>query len=527
MANEALAETLERFAFLLELKDENPFKIKAFQNAARILADQTKDVNALIDSGEIAHMPGIGKGTQSFAAEWARKGRLEEFEALKKEFPETIFELLEVRGLGPKKSKALYKELQIASLSELEYACNENRLLDLKGFGAKTQENILKSIADMKSRKGKILLPAAIFEAEELLERIRKTKGVDRAELTGDLRRSLEVLERLEFVVSPGSVVEKLRDSFAESNSGLPVLFHGAEEKNFGTVLFETTGSEDFLKSLKDAPKAPSEEKVFSALGIEVVPPEAREFAHKKKKLVTREDLRGVFHIHTKASDGANSLEEMAEACIELGYEYMGVSEHSETAVYAGGLDTEHIKKQKSEVARLNRRYGGKFHIFHGIESDILSAGALDCPESILKEFDFVIASVHSGFRMKKEDMTKRLVTALANPYTTWLGHMSGRLLLGRPGYEFDLCAVLEAAEKHGKGMELNANPYRLDIDWRLIPEAVGRGIEIGIFPDAHSVEGLKDVDYGVLMARKALCMKEQISNTKPLEEMKAWLARH
>jgi DNA polymerase (family 10) len=545
--NEQLADLLGQMAFLAELKDENPFKVRALANAGSIIADLPTDISELIATGEIKNIKGIGKGTQAIAKEFLDSGEVQELKDLLKGLPETILELREVRGLGPKKIKALHEDLGIASLTELEYACEENRLLDLKGFGEKTQASILKNLKQLLGNKGKVILPVALQEAEEARDALEKIRGVKRVEPTGALRRHDEIIAALEFVVdadeaalkkagfvpSSSSDSSKTKDSSSQldghferkGEQGLAVHVYSATSKNFGSRLVESTGPVQFLKNLGDLPAASTEEEIFSRKKRPFLPAECRELGLAPKNLIEESDIKGVFHLHTTWSDGKNTLEEMVEAAQELGYEYLGVSDHSQTAFYARGLDEKRVLAQKKEIEAAQKKFP-KVRIFHGVESDILAGGALDYPKAFLKNFDFVIASVHGQMKMGRTEMTKRLCAALRNPATTWLGHWTGRLLLGREGYEFDAEEVLRCAAGEGKSIELNANPYRLDIDWRLLPKAIELGIRIGIHPDAHSAAGLQDTKYGVWMARKGGLTAKQVTNTMNTREMEAWLAK-
>ncbi len=536
MKNEALAHILDEMAFLAELKDENPFKIRALRNAAGIIGELTESVSALIASGEIKKIPGIGKGTQAIAVEFTEKGIVNEHEELKIGFPPTILELRDVRGLGPKKIKVLYDTLKIASLAELEYACEENRLLDLKGFGEKTQASLLKNIRQLSGYKGKVILPVALQEADEVSELLAGLAGVKRVEPTGELRRHNEVLGSVDFLLEgeENKVGEALKKAgFTKSpggewarvsERGLKIHAWLAGPGDFGSQWLTTTGPEAFVKGLEPFGPAKTEEEIFAKEKISFVPPECRDLGHAPKKLLEEKDIRGVFHLHTNWSDGKNTLEEMVSAAAALGYEYLGLSDHSQTAFYARGLDEKRVLEQKKEIAAVQKKFPS-VRIFHGIESDILADGSLDYPKSFLKNFDFVIASVHGQMKMERDAMTARLCRALENPATTWLGHWTGRLLLGREGFAFDVEKVLQCAAKAGKSIELNANPYRLDIDWRLLPRAVELGIPIGIHPDAHSTHGLKDTRFGVWMARKAGLSAAQVVNTKSRKEMETWLA--
>jgi DNA polymerase (family X) len=534
MNNDSLASLLREMAFLGELQEENPFKLRAWANSARILEEDSRDLKELVASGAIGEIPGVGKGTQAIAKEYVETGRVKEHDALRAAFPATIFELLEVPGLGPKKAKALYKELHIGSLSELEYACQESRLTELKGFGAKTQASILANIQKIKSNRGKAILPAALMQADDAKEELEGMDDAGQVELSGELRRLNEVVATLDFVVTGTAKTEAslLAAGFSALNDGsyrrvhedsLTINVWLVEEEEFGSKLLETTGPAAFVAKLGALPAAAREAEVFEALGLSYVPPECRDQEACPRDLIVEADIRGVFHMHTDWSDGRNTLEEMVLAAKEKGLEYIGLSDHSQTAFYANGLTNERVLKQKEEVRRVQEKYP-EVRIFHGIESDILADGSLDFPDEILKEFDFVIASVHGQMKMNREDMTRRLVRVLEHPATTWLGHWTGRLLLGREGFDFDHDKVMEVAARNGKGIELNANPYRLDMDWRVVPAAAAKKIPIGIFPDAHSAGGLADVKYGVWMARKAGLAKDQVVNTKSRKEMEAWL---
>jgi DNA polymerase (family 10) len=531
MINEAISNILQEMAFLAELKGENPFKIRAWQNSAALLEEQGKEASALVASGEIAKIQGIGKGTQALVKEFVETGKVREFEELKSAFPPGLLEIRQVRGLGPKKIKALYDQLQIGSLTELEYACQENRLVELKGFGAKTQSSILSNIEKIKANRGRAILPVALHQAEAVMDELKALPGAELVSETGELRRRLPVLASLDFVLrgKAGALEEAGFEKNGEfwlraEEDRLPVRVFPADSRDFGTRLAATTGPALWIEEMGPLPESGSEEEVFAAKSVEWIPPECRDLGKAPKDLVEEEDIRGVFHLHTKWSDGANTLEEMAQAAVERGFEYLGVSEHSQTAFYAHGLDEKRVLEQKKEIDRLQEKFPS-LKIFQGIESDILSDGSLDYPDTFLSHFDFVIASVHGQMRMGREEMTKRLSRALENPATTWLGHWTGRLLLGRDGYAFDEEKVLAVAAKSGKGIELNSNPYRLDLDWQIAPRAAALGISIGIFPDAHSTGGLDDVEYGVMMARKAGLTREQIVNTKTRKEMEEWLS--
>jgi len=455
---------------------------------------------------------------------------VQELEDLKKYFPATILELREVRGLGPKKSKQLFGELGVASLSELEYACEENRLLDLKGFGEKTQATILKNVKALMGNRGKVILPVALQEAEEAAEQLAKVEGLTRAELTGEVRRKNEIVSSVDFVVE-GDVAALEKAGFSavadhfekQSDRGVKIRVFLAIAEDFGSRLLETTGPAEYVKALGTLKPAATEAEAIAAGRAALIPAECRDLGAAPAKLIEESDIRGVFHLHTTWSDGKNSLAEMAEGAVALGYEYLGLSDHSQTAIYARGLDQARVLEQQKEIEMVQKLFPA-LRIFHGIESDILPDGSLDYPPDFLKNFDFVIASVHGQMKMARAEMTKRICGALKNPATTWLGHWTGRLLLGREGFDFDLDEVMKCAAGEGKSIELNANPYRLDVDWRILPRFQRLGIKTSIHPDAHSVRGLADTKYGVWMARKAGLTPADVINTKGLKEMESWL---
>jgi DNA polymerase (family 10) len=534
MINAAISEILREMAFFAELAKENPFKIRAWQKAADILADQETSCEELLKSGELTKLAGVGKGTQAIVKEFVETGKVQDLETLRQAYPPKLTELLQIRGLGPKKIQQLYEELQIGSIADLEYACLENRLVDLKGFGAKTQESVMKQMELLKSRRGKVIFPVAEQEAEQWREIFLSWPLVDRVEETGEFRRRMPVVDGLDFLLQgKGVEAELTKQNFHRKEEGywefsgpdtLPVRVWLAEKKNFGSEWLRTTGPKIFVENFGQISPAESEEEIFAKKKTKVVTAEARDLGISGELLEVK-DIRGVFHLHTTWSDGKNTLAEMVQKAEEMGLEYLGVSDHSKSAFYANGLEAKEILQQREEIAKLQKKYP-KIKIFHGIESDILSDGSLDYDEEVLAKFDFVIASVHGQMKMSREQMTKRLCKALENPYTTWLGHWTGRLLLGREGYEFDTQEVLATAAKFGKGIELNANPYRLDVDWQILPEAVQRKVTIGVFPDAHSTRGLEDIKYGVMMARKAGLRKEHVTNSKSREEMEAWLQK-
>jgi DNA polymerase (family 10) len=450
-----------------------------------------------------------------------------------------LLEMMGIPGLGPKKVKAIHEGLGISTVGELEYACLENRLVDLPGFGEKTQAKVLASIERWKRDRGKRLYADVITQAEELLAVVRKLPGVSRAELAGALRRKCEVVEDVVLVAATSDPAATLKAFHAQEKAvaagsasetaacinltlGLPATLYAAAPSAFGTELLRRTGSDAFVASLGALADAADE------AALTAVPPELREDrppAGPVPTLVEDRDLQGVFHVHTRYSDGEATVRDMALKARQLGYRYLGISDHSEAAFYARGLKRDAIMEQRKEIEALNAELDD-ITLLAGIEADILADGALDYDEETLAGFDFVIGSVHSRFGQDKEAMTRRLVRALEHPRLTMLGHMTGRLLLSRDAYDFDLDAVLAAAAKHGKVIELNANPHRLDIDWRDLGKARALGIPISINPDAHSPAGLEHTRFGVAVARKGGLSPEDVFNARPLEAVQAYLRK-
>ncbi len=557
MDKKEAAQVLEEIAFLLELAGENPFKVRAYESGARALLTLPGNLEEAVQSGALEQVKGIGKSLAGVIKELAQTGAARLHEELKSKIPPGLQELLKVPGLGPKKARLLFDKLQIDGLGELEYAIQENRLLSLPGFGAKTQEKLKKGLEQVRRYAGLFRLGDLLPAARDLLFAVRALPGVLQAELAGGVRRGLEVAEGVEVAATVADPADFWRvlgqaapvfEFKPESEvNGRGLLFRGipftvtlAPAQTFGAVWLARTGSEAHTQELRDRAQllgftlnseglfqegklvdAVDEEVVYRRLGLPWVPPELREglgeivaaSEGRLPELVTLEDLRGCFHVHSYFSDGVNSLEELAAEAKCRGWEFLGISDHSQSAYYAGGLKPGDLERQKAELAGCRRKFPG-ITLFWGVESDILGDGSLDYPEEILRGFDFVIASIHSQFRLAKEDMTRRVLTAMANPYCTMLGHVTGRLLLARDPYEIDLEAVLECAGRRQVIMELNASPYRLDLDWRWLKKAKELGIFISLNPDAHDLEGLNDLEYGVIMARKGWLEAKDVLNT-------------
>ncbi|MGJ1402890.1 helix-hairpin-helix domain-containing protein [Sphingobacterium siyangense] len=541
MDNKAISKIFKLCSQLMELHNENPFRTKSIASASfkldklpfRIEEASLEDLSA---------QPGIGKSTAEKAKEVAATGTFKELEDLIENTPSGIIEMLNIKGLGPKKIQIIWKELEIESVGELLYACNENRLVEAKGFGLKTQEDIKKSIEFSISNKGWFLYAKVLPLAEKFFNELKLHFPSSLLSYTGDFRRKCEVLSTVDLLISESiDNVEKFLDGFTlvekTENSieltdelGFTFKVFGSNINDFYRDLILSTGSTahlDLLFSiLPDLPSLSSEEAIYRNLGLDYIEPELREGlneivqaqTHTLPKLIQYKDLRGTLHNHSTYSDGVHSLEQMALHCKDiLGLEYLGICDHSRTAVYANGLSIERLEQQWNEIATLNEKLA-PFKIFRGIESDILGDGSLDYPDEVLAKFDFVVASVHSNLKMDEDKATTRLIKAIENPYTTILGHPTGRLLLSRAGYPLDFKRVIDACAANGVVIEINANPLRLDLDWRWHRYAVEKGVLLSINPDAHRTEGLHDMQYGVLVAQKGGMQASNCLNTYTLD---------
>ena len=564
MDRNEVARVLDEIAVLLELAGENPFKARSYAQVARQVEQLEEDLGVLVREGRLREIKGVGEALEKKIEELARTGVLEYHQKLRAQFPESLFELFGIPGLGPKRIRALYEELQVASLGELEYACHENRLVSLNGFGAKMQAKVLEGIEFAKRGRGLFLCGQAQEEAERLRGILEAGPEVVRVEVAGSLRRCKEVVKDIDLIAASGAP-EGVMERFVGSEGVVHVVGRGETktsvvlasgmgadlrvvgEEAFPYALHHFTGSKEHNVVMRQRAKerglklneyglfrgeecvpCASEEDLFEALGLPYIPPELREDRgefelDRTPRLVERGDLVGVFHCHTRFSDGGMSLEELAERAADRGYGYVVVADHSRSAGYAGGLSVERVLEQHGRIDALNRKGLGA-RLLKGIESDIRGDGSLDYDDEVLARFDCVIASVHSGFGMSEAQATKRLVRAIEHPATTILGHPTGRLLLARAGYPVDMEAVFEACAAHGTAIEINANPHRLDLDWRYVRRAKERGVKLCIAPDAHSVAGLDDVVYGLGIAPvKGWLGPEDLLNCMGEEDLLAW----
>lgn len=497
---------------------------------------------------EMEQVEGLGKSTAAKVWSLIHENSIPELDSLTEKTPVGIVEMLQIKGIGPKKIGVIWKDLAIENIGELYYACNENRLIEAKGFGLKTQEEIIKIIEFRMASSGRYLYAKVEDFAETLIKQIRKNIKTDFVSLTGDYRRKCEIIEGLDIlcgtdlsensvqqIQSAGLTVTKQNaDSLETENAeGIKVYFNFCTEADFGLELVQKTGNAEHVNNLKALlgntdVLGKTETEIYSLAGIAFVEPELREGTNELKlaknnalpKLITFADLKGSLHNHSTWSDGVNTLEEMALYCRdELKLQYLGICDHSKSAFYAKGLNEIRVAAQQREIDELNIKLA-PFRIFKGIESDILYDGKLDYSEEVLKTFDFVVASVHSILKMTEEKATQRLITAIENPYTTILGHPTGRMLLTRSGYPIDHKKVIDACAANQVVIEINANPLRLDLDWRWHQYAIEKGVMLSVNPDAHRISGFMDMHYGVLVARKGGVSVSNCLNAKNLEEI-------
>ncbi|MGJ1431298.1 helix-hairpin-helix domain-containing protein [Sphingobacterium spiritivorum] len=547
MDNKVIAKLFKLGSQLMELHNENPFRAKAMASAS-FKIDKLPFAAATATVEDLSAQQGIGKGTAEKIQEIIQTGSFTELDQLIANTPPGLLDMLQIKGLGPKKILIIWKELGIESVGELYYACNENRLVEAKGFGLKTQEDIKKNIEFSIANQGWFLYAKVLPSAEAILNKLRFALPEHTAlSYTGAFRRKVEILDRVDFLLSAST--EELQKVLAtipdlqiqqqdpdridaKDNNGFLFSFLNTDSENFARTLLITTGSELHIQQLEaiqqPLPTASTEAGIYQLLGLAYIEPELREGLDEIQRaknstlpqLITFEELKGTVHNHSTYSDGVHSLAEMARYCKEdLGLEYFGICDHSRTAVYANGLSIDRLEQQWKEVDALNEKMA-PFRIFKGIESDILSDGSLDYPNEILAKFDFVVASVHSNLKMDEEKATDRLIKAIENPYTTILGHPTGRLLLSRSGYPLDFKKIIDACAANQVVIEINANPLRLDLDWRWHRYAIEKGVLLSINPDAHRTEGLLDMHYGVYVARKGGVSAENCLNARSVTEI-------
>ncbi len=575
MDNREIASVLHDLAVFSELAGENPFKARAFDAAARAVEKHPENAAELLAQGRLREIKGVGKSIEEIIGELAADGRSKLLEDLKGRFPAGITDLLSLSGMGPKRVKAVFEKLGVSSIGELEYACRENRLSSLEGFGEKMQANLLKAIEFQKTTQASRLYSEASAIGEELADLARESSLFSHVDIAGSLRRGKAVFKDIDILLVPkkGTSIaqaQKLLLSFADNEplgtgvigagetkvsirrTGLQVDFRIVPPESHPAALQHFTGSKEHNTTLRTRAKsmglkmseygvfkgekalpAADEAGVYAAVGLPWIPPEIREADGEVEAaergelpvLVEATDIHGMIHAHSRASDGTRSIEELAEECLRRGYSYLCLTDHSRTAAYAGGLSIDALRSQIQEIRGLNKRLA-PFRVFSGVESDILADGGLDYPPEVLEELDFVIGSIHSRLTMDKETATKRLLKAVANPCLTILGHPSGRLLLSREGYPYDEEKVLDALAEADVVLEHNCNPHRLDPDWGVLKRAARKGVKISLGPDAHDTEGFDDMRYGITMARKAWLTKCDVLNCMSVEEIDGFIGK-
>ena len=546
MDNKTIARTFKVAGQLMELHNENPFRTKAMAGASFKIDKLPFQANS-VDFDELSAQQGIGKSTAEKIQSIINTGTFPELDELMARTPEGILDILKIKGLGPKKVQVIWKDLEIESIGELYYACNENRLVEAKGFGLKTQEDIKKAIEFNLANQGWFLYAKVLPLANNIFSKLTEVLPEQQISFTGDFRRKMEILQQIDIIVD--APLDTIAQSILAINNEWQIqkeensirftdenacnfVIHATASTDFAKDLLLSTGSSAHLALIKnineDISALATEVEIYKSLGLSYIEPELREGLdevqltkeNKLPQLITFEDLKGTLHNHSTYSDGVHTLAEMARySKEELGLEYLGICDHSKTAFYANGLTVDRLEQQWSEIDKLNAKLA-PFKIFKGIESDILSDGSLDYSDDILAKFDFVVASVHSNLKMDEEKATNRLLKAIENPYTTILGHPTGRLLLSRAGYPLDFKKIIDACAANNVVIEINANPLRLDLDWRWHRYALEKGVLLSINPDAHRTEGLHDMHYGVFVGRKGGLSKEKCLNSFSLEQI-------
>lgn len=564
---QTIVTALEEIALLLELSGATTFRVVAYQNGARAVQDFDGDLFEALESGELAKVHGIGKSLLEQIEALLRTGESPALLRLRDEVPAGMRELVKIPGLGPKKARKLYEALGVESLSELEQACSENRVAKLPGYGAKSQENILEGIRYARRREGRFLMPMVWGVADDLCRRVEALEGVQRAEVAGSIRRRKEIVKDVDILVATDDA-ENVTQQFLEFpeidrvlgsgdtktsvilRRGIQVDVRFVTPTQFPFALHYFTGSKEHntavrarakLRDLKlneyglfpagsdESLECEDEAAIFAAVDLPYVPPELREdrgeFDAPMPALLEESDLRGALHNHSGWSDGADGVKEMAEAARELGWEYIGLSDHGPAVGYGNCLTADDVRRQHEEIDAINGEMTG-FTVLKGVECDILEDGSLDFPDEILEQFEFVIASIHAHRDLPRAKQTARVIRALRHPLVSVLGHPRDRLLLGRQGIDVDMDEVLGVAGATGTFIELNAKPVRLDLDWRDLHAALRKGVSLSISPDAHRVTSLGDVRFGVAVARKGWVTAADVINTRPLDELRALLIK-
>ncbi|HLJ33216.1 MAG TPA: DNA polymerase/3'-5' exonuclease PolX [Ktedonobacteraceae bacterium] len=578
MDKNQVASILEEVATLMALQENsNTFEVRAYENAARAVSALDGNIEQLTHEGKLKGTPGLGSTMIKRIEEIVDSGHLVWLDELRAKTPEVKLAMMRIPGVGPKKINAIYEQLHVNSIAELEEACKDDRVAHLPGFGKKTQDKILQGIAFLAQHSGRFLYPVAEAEAERIREALLTLPEIVRLQVGGSLRRKRETVKDIDMVASVADtagddVRRKIMDFFTGQpsveaitgkgetkssvvlQSGIAMDLRVVNDSQFPYTLHHFSGSKEHHIALRRRALAmnmtindyglfrgkepnlelipcKTEADMYAALGMDYIEPELREdmgeieaaAQHRLPTLVTASDIRGILHAHSTWSDGHNTISEMAQACIERGYSYLGITDHSKVAAYAGGLSEDDLRRQSDEIDRLNEEFAGRLHILKGSECDILKDGTLDYADDVLARLDFVVASIHSIFNLPPEEQTQRMLRAIANPYVSIIGHPTGRILLGRSGYELDVEAIVDAAAKNGVCIEINAHPSRLDLDWRFVRRARDKGMKIPVDPDAHSLDGLDVMRYGIGIARKAWLRASDVLNTLDVTALQAF----
>ncbi|MDQ6610056.1 MAG: helix-hairpin-helix domain-containing protein [Bacteroidota bacterium] len=549
MDNYIIADQFSLLAKLMDIHGENSFKAKSYSSAAFAI-EKFPEPLADITEEKLIKIKSIGESAGKKILEIIKTGELKALQDLLKKTPEGVLDMMNIKGLGPKKINTIWKEMGIDSIDELEQACKENRIAAKKGFGEKTEAKVLESIEFVRSNKGKLLYKDVEDFTLAIEQKLTAKFPDELTAITGEFKRQLEVINCLEWVTTASKeqlksflVNDQLQVSFESKNlltlcaeDFLALHFHLATKKTFAKTLLETSGSDEFLeewKKISNNKDAQNEEELFEAVELHFIPPflrESKTILEKAKKnsfdnIVQTSSIKGLIHSHSNWSDGVYTIEQMADELIKLGFEYLVISDHSKAAAYAGGLTDERIKEQHNYIDTLNKKFA-PFKIFKSIECDILGDGTLDYDNKILASFDLIITSIHSNLDMEEDKAMMRLMGAINNPYTTILGHMTGRQLLKRKGYPVDHKKIIDACVENNVVIEINASPYRLDMDWRWIDYAVEKGLLLSINPDAHTLEEFRYIKYGTLVAQKGGLPTSKNLSSFSLKEFEAWLKK-
>lgn len=549
MTNKEIANTFQFLGNIMELHGENPFKIRSYSSAYITLRKYPTPL-ADLSLEELAAIKGIGKAISEKTRELVETGSMQALQKYLDKTPPGIQDMLHVKGFGPKKIKAVWQELGVETIGELLYACNENRLVELKGFGQKTQEDLRQKLEYFQKSAGKYRYADVEAEANSVIDFIKKTLPDAEVSPAGALRRKSNIVEKIEVVVGCNESIKSLFDEtklilqkqsdhtfLAKTEHETSVVIYHCQKEEFGSKLFRYSANEPFMQAFlkktegTDFKGFSDESQIFAKANLPFIEPELREQEwaldlatnNALPTLVEVGDIKGVVHSHSTYSDGLNTLREMAEYSKKQGYQYLAISDHSKAAFYANGLKEDQLVEQWAEIDLLNQELA-PFKIFKSIECDILADGRLDYDDATLERFDLVIASVHSNLKMDEEKATARILQAIENPHTRILGHPTGRLLLSRLGYPLDHKKIIDACAEHKVAIELNANPYRLDLDWTWIPYALEKGVLISINPDAHSTGGINDIRFGVFSARKGGLSADKCLTCFDLEQFENWV---